>query len=62
MDSTDSSHICSIYTKPVDLQQDRYADEDGKVVDEDCYIKRLVSSLNDRPIRTIRNSPFPAQC
>jgi hypothetical protein len=37
---------CSICAKPVDLQTDLYADENGKAVHEDCYVERLSNSGN----------------
>jgi hypothetical protein len=40
---------CSICNKPIDLQRDKYADEDGKIVHENCYIQRLMSKRNDPP-------------
>jgi hypothetical protein len=40
---------CPICNQPIDLQRDKYADEDGKVVHENCYIHRLMSSQNDPP-------------
>jgi hypothetical protein len=37
---------CTICSKPVDLTVDLYADESGKAVHEDCYVKRIASSSN----------------
>jgi hypothetical protein len=34
---------CTLCSKPVDLRVDLYADEHGKAVHEDCYVKRLSS-------------------
>jgi hypothetical protein len=44
-----SSYICPICKEPVDLAQDQYADENGKVMHENCYVQRLMSSRNDPP-------------
>jgi hypothetical protein len=35
---------CTICSKPVDLSVDLYADEHGKAVRSDCYVKRLTAS------------------
>jgi hypothetical protein len=40
---------CAICHSPVDFERDRYADEDGKIVHECCYVKRLMSEQNDPP-------------
>jgi hypothetical protein len=32
---------CKICSKPVDLTVDLYADENGKAVHEDCYVKHI---------------------
>jgi len=37
---------CTICAKPVDLQTDLHADENGKAVHEDCYVKRVVAPQN----------------
>jgi len=34
--------LCVICRKPVDLQTDLYADESGKAVHADCYVKRII--------------------
>ena len=39
------NYICFICKQPVDLTKDRYADEDGKIVHEECYIEYLRSQL-----------------
>jgi len=49
MSSQYPPHICPICDKPIDLAQDRYANEDGRVIHESCYIKRLMSGQNDPP-------------
>ena len=38
---------CNICSKPVDLSVDLYADENGKAVHEDCYVKHATSSRSD---------------
>jgi hypothetical protein len=35
---------CVICKKPVDLQADLWADENGKATHADCYVKRIVSA------------------
>jgi hypothetical protein len=40
---------CKICAKPVDLTGDLYADENGKPVHEDCYVKHVTSSRRDFP-------------
>jgi hypothetical protein len=45
----DSPYICPICNKPVDLVKDQYTDEDGKLIHESCYIKRLMAGQNDPP-------------
>jgi hypothetical protein len=47
--SGEKEFTCTICNKPVDLTQDRYADENGKVMHEHCYVQRLMSSRNDPP-------------
>jgi hypothetical protein len=41
--------LCPICNRPIDLTKDRYANEDGKAVHEDCYVQRLMSAQNDPP-------------
>jgi hypothetical protein len=43
---------CTICAKPVNLQADLYADENGKAVHEDCYVKRL-SNSGSAPVMVI---------
>ena len=38
---------CALCSKPVDLLIDLSADENGKAIHEECYVKRLTSSSND---------------
>jgi hypothetical protein len=40
---------CALCHQPINLDRDRYADEDGKIVHEECYVKRLMSSPQDPP-------------
>lgn len=35
---------CNICSKPIDLSADLYADEHGKAVHEDCYVKCVSGS------------------
>jgi hypothetical protein len=45
MESRSSPVIpCALCSKPVNLQIDLYADENGKPVHEECYVNRLVSA------------------
>ena len=34
---------CALCSKPVDLQTDLCADENGKAVHEKCYVQRITS-------------------
>jgi hypothetical protein len=34
---------CKICAKPVDLSVDLSADENGKAVHEECYVKRIIA-------------------
>jgi hypothetical protein len=40
--------ICSICNEPIRLETSK-TDENGQSVHEDCYIQRLLASLNDPP-------------
>jgi hypothetical protein len=40
---------CAICNEPVALERDLYADEDGQIVHESCYIARLTASQQDPP-------------
>jgi hypothetical protein len=35
---------CTICARPVDLSVDLFADENGKAVHEDCYVKRVIAA------------------
>jgi hypothetical protein len=48
--SYDPPPHCPICKKPIDLTRDRFADEDGHVVHETCYLSRLGLGQN-------RNNP-----
>jgi hypothetical protein len=51
-----SKFTCPICHQPVELNRDCYADENGKIVPEECYMQRLISSQNDPPGP---QGPFP---
>ena len=38
---------CKLCSKPVDLSADLSADENGKAVHEECYVKHITSSRNN---------------
>ena len=38
---------CALCNKAVDLSADLHADENGKAVHEDCYVKHITSSRSD---------------
>jgi hypothetical protein len=40
---------CQICNEPIVLERDKYTDEDGKTVHENCYVQRLLSAENDPP-------------
>ncbi len=40
---------CAICTRSVDLKVDLNADENGKSVHEECYVKHITSSRNNPP-------------
>ena len=40
---------CKLCAKPVDLTVDLSADENGKAVHEDCYVKHVASSRRNPP-------------
>jgi hypothetical protein len=48
---------CVICNKPVNLQTDLCADENGKAVHDSCYIKRIEGAPDSKP--PIMFSPFP---
>ncbi len=43
---------CTICARPVDLQTDLCADENGKAVHEDCYVKH-VTTFRLKPSSTV---------
>jgi uncharacterized protein YbaR (Trm112 family) len=44
-----SSLVCPICNSPIDLTKDRYTNEEGKAVHEDCYMQRVMFPQNDPP-------------
>lgn len=42
-------YTCPICHKSVDLERDRYADENGQIVHEDCYLMRIGSRERTPP-------------
>jgi hypothetical protein len=46
---------CAICAKPVDLQTDLTADENGKAVHGDCYVARIASSGSNPPAAAVLN-------
>ncbi len=45
MDSRSSPEMsCALCNKPVDLHADLCADENGKAIHEDCYVKHITSN------------------
>jgi hypothetical protein len=54
MDTRSSPEIsCAICSTPVNLRTDLCADENGKAVHEDCYVKHVVgNSLADLQIES----------
>ena len=44
---------CALCRKPVTLETDLYADENGKPVHEDCYVRRILSSRGKRPAAVV---------
>ena len=43
---------CTICSEPLDLRVDLSADENGKAVHEDCYVKHVTSSRSN-PLTTM---------
>jgi hypothetical protein len=46
---------CTICAKPVDLSVELCADEHGKAVHEDCYVKHVTSSRSNPPATVMAN-------
>lgn len=44
MNGCSFSISCVLCSRPVDLRTDLYADENGKSVHEDCYVKHVTSN------------------
>jgi len=51
MSKTDRSkqYTCPMCGKPIDLDKDETADEDGHVMHEACYLRRIGAHGNDPP-------------
>lgn len=47
---------CTICKKPVDLISDLFADENGKAVHEDCYVKLIAGSSSNPAAAVISTS------
>jgi hypothetical protein len=47
--SSQKKYTCPMCGKPIDLDRDETADEDGQVMHEECYIKRVGAHGNDPP-------------
>jgi hypothetical protein len=45
----ETRYTCPICHKSVDLERDRYADENGQIMHETCYLQQLMSSRQDPP-------------
>jgi hypothetical protein len=41
--------LCTICSQPIDLVVDLSADESGKAVHENCYVRRITSSPSSPP-------------
>jgi hypothetical protein len=46
---------CAICAKPVDLTVDLCADEYGKSLHEDCYVKHITRTRRNPPAATMAN-------
>jgi hypothetical protein len=44
---------CTICAKPLDLETDLTADENGKAVHQHCYVERITSSHSNPPVTVI---------
>jgi hypothetical protein len=44
---------CTICAKPLDLETDLTADENGKAVHQHCYVERITSSQSNPPVTVI---------
>jgi hypothetical protein len=47
--SSQKQYTCPMCDKPIDLNGDETADEDGQVMHADCYFKRIGGQGNDPP-------------
>ena len=48
---------CQLCSKPIDLNPDLSADENGKGVHEECYVRRI--SASDPPAAVVANELSP---
>jgi hypothetical protein len=46
---------CTLCNKAVNLSADLYADENGKAVHEECYVKHIMSSRSDTTAPMVAN-------
>jgi hypothetical protein len=46
---------CTLCAKPVDLTVDLHADENGKAVHADCYLKHITGSRGNPPAPIMAN-------
>jgi hypothetical protein len=46
---------CAFCAKPIDLQTDLTADENGKAIHEDCYVKRVTNFRNNAGLHAGRS-------
>jgi hypothetical protein len=55
---------CILCSKPLSLETDLYADENGKPVHEDCYVKQILTDRNKsaRHCGGRLNSEYPSAC
>ena len=44
---------CAICAKPLNLQTDLCADENGKAVHEECYVKRITTQRSRHPVASM---------
>jgi len=47
--SSQKQYTCPMCGKPIDLNRDETADENGQVMHADCYFKRIGGQGNDPP-------------
>ena len=44
---------CAVCSNPINLTSDLFADESGKAVHEDCYVKRLASPSSNHAVAVV---------